>query len=295
MRKRTDTTGSYKNRKANRWLMAVSLAAVALACCSGYLAMEYRRLHALEERYDLLLSEQRSKTDQLRILNESVVELQDSLNNVEKTNEQLIQSVGIESMHGVGGLTENMVGNPYKNTLHSKEEELVRDLWLRIHNIKVRNQEQDTINQALRHYLERKAELLTSIPAIRPIHGGWISSGFKIRKDPFTGEVHMHQGLDFAHLRNTPILAAGSGTVVFAGWHGDYGKTICVDHGFGFETRYAHLQSYQVNEGDTVQRGQVIGRLGSTGRATGPHLHYEVRIEGQPVNPYYFIYLLDRS
>jgi murein DD-endopeptidase MepM/ murein hydrolase activator NlpD len=121
------------------------------------------------------------------------------------------------------------------------------------------------------------------------VDGGWLSSSFGWRIDPFTGQKSFHEGLDFPSEAGTPIAAAASGKVIFAEVHPQYGKMIEIDHGNGLVTRYAHASRLFVKEGDLVVRGQMVATVGSTGRATGPHLHFEVRLNGVPQNPARFL------
>jgi murein DD-endopeptidase MepM/ murein hydrolase activator NlpD len=126
---------------------------------------------------------------------------------------------------------------------------------------------------------------------IFPVHGGRITSDYGVRSNPFDefGFAQFHAGLDIAIPQGTPVVAAGKGTVVFSGWDGGYGNVVIIEHADGkVTTRYAHLSRYDVSEGDTVASGQQIGLVGSTGRSTGPHLHYEVRIDGKTVDPRLF-------
>jgi murein DD-endopeptidase MepM/ murein hydrolase activator NlpD len=124
-----------------------------------------------------------------------------------------------------------------------------------------------------------------SRPVLRPVEGGWISSGFGRRKDPFTGRPALHTGVDFAGLPNSAVVAAGAGVVTRAGRHRGYGNLIEVDHGNGYVSRYGHNASNLVAPGEYVKAGQVIALMGSTGRSTGSHLHFEVLQDGHPVNP----------
>jgi len=114
---------------------------------------------------------------------------------------------------------------------------------------------------------------------------GPITSGFGLRRHPLFGIVHRHQGVDIAAPWGTPVRAAAAGTVVYAGWFGGYGKLVVVDHGGGVATLYGHLSSIAVSPGDRVAAGDVLGRVGSTGYSTGPHLHFEIRVDGRPVDP----------
>lgn len=130
---------------------------------------------------------------------------------------------------------------------------------------------------------------LAGIPQVLPASMEFISSGFGYRSDPFTGEAALHAGLDFAGPYGAPIYAAAKGIVSFAGVRQGYGNCIEIDHGNGLVTRYAHMSAFRAHVGQNVAAGTQIGAIGSTGRSTGPHLHFEVRINDQPVNPRPFL------
>lgn len=118
-----------------------------------------------------------------------------------------------------------------------------------------------------------------------PVSGGQVRSAFGYRIHPIFGDRRLHAGVDFSGTTGTPILAAAPGTVVHAGWRGGYGNTVIIDHGGSLATLYAHQDAVAVTAGDTVRKGQVVGYAGSTGNSTGPHLHFEVRVGGTPVDP----------
>ncbi|MBQ8674015.1 MAG: M23 family metallopeptidase [Bacteroides sp.] len=137
-------------------------------------------------------------------------------------------------------------------------------------------------------------ERLRCVPAIQPVSNKDLkrtASGYGTRIDPIYGTSRFHNGMDFSANPGTDVYATGDGTVVKMGWQTGYGKTIVVDHGFGYRTLYAHLRDFRTKVGKKVVRGEVIGGVGSTGKSTGPHLHYEVHVKGQVVNPinYYFM------
>jgi murein DD-endopeptidase MepM/ murein hydrolase activator NlpD len=133
---------------------------------------------------------------------------------------------------------------------------------------------------------QRELEIIESLPLRPPmVVDHRLSSGFGTRRDPFTGEASRHEGLDFVAPYGSPIVATAPGRVALAQYFGPYGRTVDVDHGRGFTTRYAHMSKINVQIGDRVQAGDVLGLLGNTGRSTGPHLHYEVRFQGRPINP----------
>ena len=133
------------------------------------------------------------------------------------------------------------------------------------------------------------AEKQAARPHLWPTRGGWISSGFGPRIDPFEGGREFHPGVDIANRLGAPVLAASRGVVVFAGRMQGFGLMIDIDHGHGFLTRYGHMASIAVKVGDTVRAGQLIGRIGSRGRSTGPHLHFEVHYLGKALDPRRFL------
>lgn len=122
-------------------------------------------------------------------------------------------------------------------------------------------------------------------PSGLPLRANWISSGFGMRFHPFGGGAKFHGGLDFAAPTGTAVHATAPGVISFAGWNGNYGLCVVIDHGGGTSTLFGHLSAVSSAPGTPVGMGDVIGRVGSTGRSTGPHLHYEVRLGGRPVDP----------
>jgi hypothetical protein len=136
--------------------------------------------------------------------------------------------------------------------------------------------------------LEKKDERFDCTPTIWPT-SGYVSRGYGTCTDPFTGQRRKHEGLDVVNRIGTPVVATAAGKVIERGRQDGYGWTVVIDHGFGYQTAYGHLDSIVVTKGERVERGQLIGTLGNSGRSTGPHLHYEVRVAGRPVNPYKYI------
>jgi murein DD-endopeptidase MepM/ murein hydrolase activator NlpD len=138
--------------------------------------------------------------------------------------------------------------------------------------------------------VERLNRALVAVPIRKPLAGEIeTTSGYGVRMDPFYRSPAMHTGLDFRGSTGEPVRATAAGKVVTAGWNGGYGKMVEIDHGNGLSTRYGHLSAVDVEEGQTVRVGHVVGKIGSTGRSTGPHLHYETRIDGDAVDPQKFL------
>ena len=142
---------------------------------------------------------------------------------------------------------------------------------------------QDRLHVVARN-VDRRNALANATPSMWPAYG-WLSSGMGPRRDPVTGGPDYHSGLDIAGERGQPVYATAAGTVRHIGDQGAYGNLIVLDHGFGLESRYGHLLNYQVKAGAKVKRGDIIGQVGATGRATGYHLHYEVFANGRLINP----------
>ncbi len=147
---------------------------------------------------------------------------------------------------------------------------------------------EETAQQEVVIALSLQKKSLSRIPCIWPVRGE-ILSEFAHRIDPFSGKREFHSGLDIKSPPGTPVACAAAGTVIYAGWMSGYGWVVDIDHGGGIVTRYGHLLKILVREGQTLARYDTLGLVGSTGRATGPHLHYEVQVQGDPVNPLNYI------
>jgi murein DD-endopeptidase MepM/ murein hydrolase activator NlpD len=140
----------------------------------------------------------------------------------------------------------------------------------------------------LQELLAERQSILNQTPSIKPTRG-WMTSHFGYRIDPFTGKPEMHYGRDFAAAPGTPVVATADGVVSYVGYEGGYGKIVAIDHGYGVRTRYAHNSQIYVQLGQKVSRRDVIAAVGSTGRSSGPHCHYEVRVNDIPVDPINYI------
>ncbi|MEE8269287.1 MAG: M23 family metallopeptidase [Nitrospinaceae bacterium] len=187
------------------------------------------------------------------------------------------------------------VGGPYGLSSHSfttsleKEtqsmlDRLSGDLGILTSQIKMRQ----FSFQELDEYLKNQKSLLASTPSIWPTRG-WVTSAFGYRKSPFTGLPEKHEGLDISARLGSEVRSTADGKVILTGREGGYGKMVEIDHGYGVLTRYGHNSKNLVKVGDKVKRGQVIALIGSTGRSTGPHVHYEVLVNGIPVSPRNYI------
>jgi murein DD-endopeptidase MepM/ murein hydrolase activator NlpD len=188
----------------------------------------------------------------------------------------VLTDLGMDGKKQNGGVQGAAVGGPFVPlTLRKDAGAFERQLY-RIH--------------IARANVDRLTRTLGAVPVRKPIMGEIdLSSGFGVRSDPFLGRPAMHTGLDFRSSTGDPVRATANGTVESAGWSGGYGKMVEIDHGNGFSTRYGHMSEIEVKVGQHIKIGQIIGRVGSTGRSTGPHLHYETRIDGDAVDPQKFL------
>lgn len=199
--------------------------------------------------------------------------------NIEKKNEQ-------DNLFGIGGsIPEDIVA---QIPLSKKHNSLMREMHEQINQINLATDNQNNGFESLFKYIKEQQNLLASTPAIRPATG-WTTSRFGYRTSPFTGRREFHKGFDIANRKGTPIIATANGTVTFAGLRGAFGNIVVIDHGHGMVTRYAHTDKTLVKRNDKVKRGDTIALIGDTGRSTGPHVHYEVHLNGIPINPEKYI------
>lgn len=203
--------------------------------------------------------------------------------NIEKTNESA-------NLFGVGGSIPDDLDAQIP--LKKKHNRLMRDMHEQVEQLSFASDTQQKEFESLLKSLEDQENLLASTPAIRPVSRGvksWTTSRFGYRISPFTKRRELHKAYDIAARKGTPILATADGVVTFAGKKGLYGNLMVIDHGHGMKTRYGHCQKFLKKRGDKVKRWEPIALLGNTGRSTGPHVHYEVHLNGIPVNPEKYI------
>jgi len=194
---------------------------------------------------------------------------------------------GKESNLGVGGpygLSSHSFTTSLEKETQSMLDRLSGDLGILTNQIKMRQ----FSFQELDEYLKNQKSLLASTPSIWPSRG-WVTSGFGYRKSPFTGLPEKHEGLDIAARMGSEVRSTADGKVILSGRENGYGNMVEIDHGYGVLTRYGHNSKNLVKVGDKVKRGQAIALVGSTGRSTGPHVHYEVLLNGIPVSPRNYI------
>lgn len=246
------------------------------AALSAQLAVQELRNRELRE-------EMKNQAEQIEYLSNRVVTMEAALLTLKDYSyeiNELLKRIGVSGVERIPQLDTaafNGKGGPLLQVVASKLDSIEQTVPEHQRNLR-------EVYEALKKRIHR----LEHTPSIWPAQG-WVSSPFGHRVDPFTGRRAFHEGIDIANHKGTRIVAAASGTVTYAGYMGGYGKVVIIDHGYGIETRYGHNQEIKVRKGESVSKGQLIALMGSTGRSTGAHLHYEVRINGTPVSPWKYL------
>jgi murein DD-endopeptidase MepM/ murein hydrolase activator NlpD len=257
-----------------------------------YIFCDYCRMKIFIPGSDLLQGEIETQRSQIQAFSDEINTLKQDMLKLKRLDEKIRIIANIDkpsdkqAIFGVGGSLPDDLDADLPLT--KKHNALVRDMHEQLEHLKVSSDLQMKSFQDLVVSLENQRSLLAATPSIRPTVG-WISSRFGYRTSPFTGRREFHKGLDIAARAGTDIIAPASGVVTFAGKKGAYGLMAIINHGHGVVTRYGHLNKSTVKRGDRVKRGDKIASLGNSGRSTGPHLHYEVNVNGIPINPQKYI------
>jgi len=198
---------------------------------------------------------------------------------------------------GAGSLSENeaLPASGPSRPLSSSQLERLGDLQARLAQLDARLKSSDLTAKELERSWNERNSLFSSMPSFWPLAHGRITSTFGMRIHPIMRRLQMHEGLDISAPFDTLIYSAGQGIVTFAGYRSGYGNFVTIDHGFGFTTNYGHCSQLLVSAGAAVQKGQPIAKVGSTGLSTGPHLHFEVRIKGVPVDPLDYVSIFSQG
>ncbi len=296
---------SNTGSRANQISVPISLIYVSVAmgfvvlAILGYLAYDYHQLRTvgvINQAYESQINDQKEiiagQHAQIQTFTSEINKLKSklvTLNNFEKKIRiiaNLDQEKDQENLFGVGGsIPEDLATDV---DLEKRQVALLREMHEQVDNLHLATSNQKNGFSSLLEALEGQKNLLACTPAIRPVKG-WMTSRFGYRKSPFTGRRELHKGLDIANREGTQIIAPADGIVKFTGRKGLLGKAIDIDHGHGMVTRYGHLKEILKKRGEQVKRGDIIAEMGDTGRSTGSHLHYEVHLNGVPVNPIKYI------
>lgn len=232
--------------------------------------------------------------DNYNTLSEKTKRLQQQMAELEKRDNEVYRSI----------FEANPLSDSARTKLIEKKQEIAKlnriqdddladEIVKTLNNISARIAYQFESYDAIGKLIRNQESKLASIPAIQPVSNkelNRIASGYGMRIHPIYGIAKMHPGLDFSAPQGTPIYATGDGLVTTAGYNTGAGNEVAINHGYGYETRYLHMVRIKVRNGQRVKRGEVIGWVGNTGASTGPHCHYEVHVNGHPVDPVYFFF-----
>jgi murein DD-endopeptidase MepM/ murein hydrolase activator NlpD len=268
---------------------------VAAVAVAGFLFMQisYRYFPSTNEKK--LISENNRIKDSYSILSEEIKRMNQELREIEKRDNQVYRSI-FEASPLPDSARAKMMEKQAEERLIARlsEDELNTSILQQINTLRNRIYAQNTSFTAIEGMVKNKEALLAATPAIQPVSNKELSrlaSGFGYRIDPVYKTTKFHAGLDFAAPQGTPIYATADGTITLSGNTGNgYGNHVVINHGYGYETLYGHMVRVKGRSGQRIRRGEVVGWVGSTGKSTGPHLHYEVHKNGRDLDPIYFFY-----
>ncbi|HDZ90128.1 MAG: M23 family metallopeptidase [Deltaproteobacteria bacterium] len=257
-----------------------------------WLVHDYTGIKARAPRLAELKKENALQKEQLLYMARRIDQVTREMGELRALDHKLRVMVNLET--GEGDDREKGLGGPApalldpEKTLKKVDRDLARSMHRALDNIESDLSASREDKAGLREFLENQKMLLAATPSIWPAKG-WLSSRFGYRKSPFTGKKEFHKGLDISARMGSPVVASADGTVSFSGWDRGYGRLVVINHGYGLKSKYAHLKKSLVKKGQYVKRGETIGLIGKSGRTTGPHLHYEVLLNGVPVNPLRYV------
>jgi len=267
-----------KLKVSHRILYSVLSILTSSFCLSTFFSVQYFTSLSRTHELSKLKKENKALQQANEDFSKSVEHLRNQLTSVEEKTRKLAIIAGVEALDagsrgGVGGVRQTADNNPYLDD---------------VDQMNFRSRRLETDLSIVEDRLLKQAQILSSTPSIAPVRG-ILTDGFGGRSDPFTGEPGNHGGVDISSANGQAVRTPADGVVVKAQWENGYGNVVYVSHGYGYSTRYGHLSGYNARPGQRVKRGDVVGFVGSTGRSTGPHLHYEVRVNNNPVNPLAYI------
>ncbi|HHT61019.1 MAG: M23 family metallopeptidase [Paludibacteraceae bacterium] len=263
--------------------------------CGGFIAFLIFILFLESPQEKQLKKENIHMQAQYDLLQEQMNELQSLLTDLQQRDDNLYRVI-FQADPILSEVRHRQMGNDqrYQALQNMSNSKIMVDITKQMDDLKRQTYIQFKSYDELIMLAKQNEQKLLCIPAIQPIYNKdltRVASGYGMRIDPIYRTRKMHQGMDFTAPIGTEIFATGNGIVKEAGWRQGYGKCVKINHGFGYETLYAHMHKITARVGQSVKRGDVIGEVGNTGKSTGPHLHYEVHFKGTPVNPqnYYFL------
>nr|WP_211193679.1 M23 family metallopeptidase [Pyxidicoccus fallax] len=276
------------------FLVQVGMGLMLVVGLAAGASIHYFQVAADASENRILREENLTLRSQLKSVRERIEHIGSTLDRVERFDQKLraITLLSDPQRNLAMGPTQPEAGTtaPTTDTQFTQltTTETPKALLGRLDRLSAEATRQEQSLQELQAYFQDQKSMLASTPSVWPARG-WVTSDFGSRLDPYTADRVMHAGIDIAAPHGKEVYSPSDGTVVFAGLEGGYGNVLVIDHGYGIKTRYGHLAKMLVKAGDKVKRGSLIAAVGNTGRSTGPHLHYEVRVNGIPQNPRKFI------
>lgn len=287
-----DGQGQCRKIRCSAWMICALLFLVAgLVAGNIYFLHLFRHSSGLEGNLAESEKTVHEQKTQLLALASKIKNLEKDLSRIRAFDSKLRVMINAEpgQQQNVAALGGPDGSNFSKNYLTVYRQELLaRKMHNYLRQLSTEARIEEVQQQELMQNIRKNREVLASTPSIWPAEG-WITSTFGYRTSPFTSKREFHKGLDISAPLGTPVYAPAKGKVAFNGRDGDYGLALVVEHGSGLSTKYAHMHRSAVRQGQVVQRGELIGYIGNSGRSTGTHLHYEVRLNGVPVNPMRYI------
>ncbi|HRD01218.1 MAG TPA: M23 family metallopeptidase [Candidatus Saccharicenans sp.] len=282
------------NWKTNFKTINISQKAVRLVLGAGltfavifvFFLIDYFSMTVTKAKYKDLLKETAAQKETLATYENTIAQMKETISNFENYARKINILAGIQSPENIGG--EPGLGGGEKTDLSLVTRANKEVSPGAIQSIKQRAESVEKNLTYMYQFFENQSTTLATTPTIWPTVG-WVSSSFGSRIDPYTGRNAFHSGLDIATNLNNPVVATANGVVAQVGFDKYKGNFVCISHGNGLTTEYWHLQKYTVKSGQKINRGQVVGYVGQTGKALGPHLHYEVHLNGKPINPIDYI------
>ena len=286
----TNTVRQFRIPKLLLLILAVLFVSSTAFLC--WMIQDYRAMKAQMPRLAQLEKDRSHQKNQFIHLADRIDQVTKKMGDLEDFDRKLRVMVNLETgedkaeFKGAGG--PDPADLDPKKTIAKTHRELVALMHRSLDNLENEIVVDTRDKTELFKFLESQKIILASTPSIWPIKG-WLSSRFGYRTSPFTGGREFHKGIDISTRMGAPILAAADGIISDTGWDHGYGRLLSVRHGYGLVTRYAHLKKILVKKGQYVKRGETIALVGNSGRSTGPHLHYEVHLNGVAVNPSRYI------
>lgn len=277
-----------KTFKIGCYIFAFSLLFITFFLC------DYIQVKKKAFELDRLRQETQTQKSQIQFFSTRIEDLEKQLSKLKDFDKKIRIIANLEKGHEATPLMGTGGTSPEKGLVVSKgakdENKMVYQMRTDVERLRSEAMFQEESLTELEKLLQNKQEMLVHTPSIWPVQG-WVTSGLGFRTNPFTGLIQFHEGLDIANQTGTSVVSPAHGIVSDIGSGSDwaYGKAVVISHGFGITTRYAHLNKVFVRVGQRVKRGEKIAEIGTSGRTTGPHLHYEVRINGIPANPMRYI------